>query len=363
LFEKLEQLQIDAFKNAPYSLRQDEKEILLVKWLNILNEHHYKNCKEYQKILDSIWGGIKKISSVEDMPYLPVSIFKNLNLSSIKNNEVKITLTSSGTTGQNVSKISLDSQTSSIQQKALANSLSKFLGKKRLPMLIIDTSEVFKNPQLMSARGAGVLGLMRYGIDHHFVLNENHEPDFEAVKEFLKKYEGEPFFIFGFTFMVWKELYQNFKGKNFDLSNGILIHSGGWKKMIDDSVSPREFNKSMANEFKLTSIHNFYGMVEQIGSLFFEGSNEFLHPPNFADVIIRHPTTFEKLGPGEEGLIQVVSMLPISYPGMSLLTEDIGFIENIDNDKNGLMGKALRVLGRVKKAELRGCSDVIGAGA
>ena len=84
---------------------------------------------------------------------------------------------------------------------------------------------------------------------------------------------------------------------------------------------------------------------------------------NFADVIIRHPTTFEKLGPGEEGLIQVVSMLPISYPGMSLLTEDIGFIENVDNDKNGLMGKALRVLGRVEKAELRGCSDVIGAGA
>ena len=56
----------------------------------------------------------------------------------------------------------------------------------------------------------------------------------------------------------------------------------------------------------------------------------------------------------------MVSLLPKSYPGHSLLTEDLGVIESVR--KSGrFIGKGLRVIGRVKKAELRGCSDVIAA--
>ncbi|MBJ12664.1 MAG: acyl-protein synthetase [Candidatus Marinimicrobia bacterium] len=356
----IENLQKEAFRDKPYSLPQDDKNKLLLKWLNTLTEFHYRKCPEYKKILNSMWKGFTDYSSLKDFPYLPVSIFKNLDLISTKTKDIKITLTSSGTTGQNVSKIFLDVSASTIQQKALANSLSKFLGAKRLPMLVIDTKSVFNNPKLMSARGAGVLGLMRYGTDHHFALDENGEPDFKEVKKFLKKYKGKPFFMFGFTFMVWKEFYNKFKSHGLDLSNGVLIHSGGWKKMIEEAVSPNEFRSSITEEFNLDSIYNFYGMVEQIGSLFFEGPSNLLYPPNFADVIIRDPETFEPLPNGKEGLIQVLSMLPTSYPGNSLLTEDLGIIENIDPNVDGWMGKGLRIIGRVPKAELRGCSDVIG---
>jgi len=71
--------------------------------------------------------------------------------------------------------------------------------------------------------------------------------------------------------------------------------------------------------------------------------------------------TFEELPAGKTGLLQVLSVLPRSYPGHSLLTEDLGVVHSIDPESCGRKGKAFTVLGRLPRAELRGCSDVIAA--
>ena len=47
----------------------------------------------------------------------------------------------------------------------------------------------------------------------------------------------------------------------------------------------------------------------------------------------------------------------MSYPGHSLLTEDEGVLLGEDDCKCGRLGKYFLVLGRVKNAEIRGCSD------
>jgi hypothetical protein len=60
---------------------------------------------------------------------------------------------------------------------------------------------------------------------------------------------------------------------------------------------------------------------------------------------------------GSTGLIQVLSVLPKSYPGHSLLTEDLGTILGQDDCSCGWNGKYFKVLGRIPQAELRGCSD------
>ena len=249
------------------------------------------------------------------------------------------------------------------QQKALASSLQHILGKRRLPMLVIDTDQVFKNPKMMSARGAGVLGIMRYGRNHCFALDESLEPAYEGVVKFLEELDGEQFFMFGFTYMVWMNFFEKFRGRKLDLSNGILVHSGGWKKMVERAVDNSVFRQGFSDEFGLTRIHNFYGMVEQIGSILLEGPGNLLYPPNFTDVIIRDPVTWSVAPMGDEGIVQLVSLLPRSYPGHSLLTEDIGVIEAIDPVGSDWRGKGLRIVGRVAKAELRGCSDVIATDA
>ena len=60
-------------------------------------------------------------------------------------------------------------------------------------------------------------------------------------------------------------------------------------------------------------------------------------------------------------MIQVVSCLPTSYPGHSLLTEDLGVIRGTDRPDLELRGRCFEVLGRVPRAELRGCSDTFEA--
>ena len=81
----------------------------------------------------------------EKLPFLPVRLFKEFELRSCEKDEIVKTMTSSGTTGQQVSRIFLDRETSSAQQKCLTKIVSHFIGTKRVPMLILDTSAVVKN--------------------------------------------------------------------------------------------------------------------------------------------------------------------------------------------------------------------------
>jgi hypothetical protein len=181
--------------------------------------------------------------------------------------------------------------------------------------------------------------------------------DEDGLRAFLEKHGDKPFLMFGFTFMIWQYLYQRIKDKRLDLSNGILIHSGGWKKLQDQAVSNEEFKKRLRDASGLHRIYNFYGMVEQVGSIYLEGEDGYLYPPNFSDIIIRDLNTWEELPPGKPGLIQVVSVLPRSYPGHSILTEDIGIQQETSSSPVVRHGKPFTVVGRVPKAELRGCSD------
>lgn len=60
---------------------------------------------------------------------------------------------------------------------------------------------------------------------------------------------------------------------------------------------------------------------------------------------------------GEPGIIQVVSAIPESYPGHSLLTEDEGAVLGVDDCPCGRKGKYFKINGRLRNAEIRGCSD------
>ena len=66
---------------------------------------------------------------------------------------------------------------------------------------------------------------------------------------------------------------------------------------------------------------------------------------------------WETLPVGQSGVIQTLSVLPRSYPGHSLLTEDLGTIYGIDNCNCGRKGTYFSIEGRIPSAELRGCSD------
>jgi phenylacetate-coenzyme A ligase PaaK-like adenylate-forming protein len=93
-----------------------------------------------------------EIHSLEEVPFIPVSLFKTLNLASITPDEAVKVMTSSGTSGRVVSRIYLDKQTAANQQKTLVKIVSAFTGAGRLPMLIIDAPSVLKDRNMFSAR-------------------------------------------------------------------------------------------------------------------------------------------------------------------------------------------------------------------
>jgi hypothetical protein len=344
------------FKLPPFSLNKQDKQATLLPMLQRLMQQHQEKSTGFARISSATGFRQQAFTTIADVPFLPVSVFKNHDLKSIADTDVFKMLTSSGTTGQQVSKIYLDKQTASLQTSALAHIITSIIGQERLPMLIIDSKSVLRNRESFSARGAGILGLSVFGKQHTYLLDNNYELNVSEVNAFLEKHNGQPMLLFGFTFIVWQYLFQLAEKTTVDLSKAILFHSGGWKKMSELSVTNEVFKQRLKEQFGLHQVYNFYGMVEQTGSIFIENSKGYLHCSNFSDIIIRNPYDFSEMPHGEKGLIQVISVLPESYPGFSLLTEDIGICHGEDASNNW-KGKYFEIIGRAAKAELRGCSD------
>lgn len=343
----------------PYGLEKQAKRALLLDALNALTQWHQQQCEPYRNILNRIFGR-NAAQSMEDLPFVPVRIFKTLDLASVGKEDIVKTLTSSGTTGEAVSKIYLDRETSIRQTRVLAAIMAAFLGAKRLPMVIVDSSDLLKDRTRFNARAAGILGFSVFGRQHHYCLDDNLELKLADLQGYLRDHQDGPILLFGFTYVVWQGLYQGAlkAGKKLNFGkNSTLIHGGGWKKLLDQEVSNSVFKQKLNEQLGIERVFNYYGMVEQVGSIFMECENGHLHSPVFADIIVRDPITLEPVPFGQSGVVEVLSALPLSYPGHVLLTEDMGMIYGEDDCPCGRLGKHFAISGRLPKVEMRGCSD------
>lgn len=339
-----------------FSLDKKQKQGLLVPVLNNLHELHLLNCAEYHRI--AAQAGYS-FSTIDEFPFVAVRLFKQLKLSSIEDIDVFKVLNSSGTTSQSPARVFLDKATSARQSKTLVNVMQSFIGKQRLPMLVIDSESVAKGKFGFSARTAGIQGMAFFGRKHTYALHDDMQPNWPAIDAFFEQHKNTPMLIFGFTFMVWQHFVQALKqtGRVYNTENAVLVHSGGWKKLESQKVDNHTFKQTCREHLLDIKVHNFYGMAEQVGSVFVECDSGYLHAPNMADIVIRNPYDLSLQAHTEEGLIQVLSAIPTSYPGYSILTEDRGRILGEDDCKCGRKGKYFEVLGRLPKVEVRGCSD------
>ena len=348
------------FMKKPYSILRDEKNDRFTQQMILLTGYHRSVCLFYDRMLTSLEFDETKIKHYSELPSLPTGLFKRLSLISTTENEAFIkTVTSSGTTNQQTSQIFLDGETRTLQQHALVAIGRDFLGEKRLPMLVIDCVSTINKRNHFSARTTGILGFSLFGRNRIFAMNEDMTLDLDAIKDFLDHYGKEPFLIFGFTYIIWQFFCMELEQQNIhlDLSNGILIHGGGWKKLEGLCVSKEIFRKVLNNCCELTHVHDYYGMAEQSGSIFMECECGHLHCSDYSGILIRNASDFSLCEKGEWGIIQSLSCLPLSYPGHSLLTEDWGRLLGEDDCPCGRNGAYFQVAGRLQNAEIRGCSD------
>lgn len=345
---------------GPYTLKKNEKFKIFNNIILNLTKFHTKNCSLYYKIFKGLGINFKLLKNYKKLPFIPVRLFKEFDFKSVKDNKVFKILRSSGTTSNKTSKIFLDKENATNQSRVLTKIVSEVLGQKRLPMLIVDKNPELIDRKMFNASIAAIYGFSIFGKNHTYLIKKDKdEIDFKVLESFLEKYGKEKFLIFGFTYKIFNYLILKFNSsrKSLNLSNGVLLHGGGWKKMENFKIGNKQFKKQLYEKMNLKEIYNYYGLVEQTGSIFIESKKcGYFHTSNFSDLIIRDKD-FNVMGFRKKGLIQLISLVPTSYPGHSILTEDIGEIIGEDDCKCGNLGKYFLVHGRTKQAEVRGCSD------
>lgn len=357
----------------PYSLAAEEKRCLLMAALNEAYRHHFANCAAYRRYCER--RGFRSDSSFNvaaELPFLPVQAFKeNANLlRSVDAAQITTRLQSSATSGV-PSSVDIDKVTAKRQVRALAAVISEVLGAKRRPFLVLDIDPRSGGVHALGARSAAVRGFLNLAREARYFMTADAGGLLSLqVHEFATALEhyvalGEPVVVFGFTYVLYAHAVAPLlaQGRGFKLPPGSRVaHIGGWKKLVDQQVSKERFNAAMAQAFGVTEseVVDFYGFTEQMGVTYPDGPGGFKYAPGFAEVIVRDPATFEPVPDGTEGLLEFVTPVPWSYPGIAVMTDDVGVITQREANVDGWQGTQFRVLGRAKKAEVRGCGDIMG---
>ncbi len=351
----------------PYSQSPDEREAGL---LDLLKEELEYACQRHTGYANYIrqWPvNFQSADRVADLPFLPVGILKaNPPLCFVSPDEIKRTLTSSATTSQSPSRVVLDAATSRRMTKGVVSIVRDYIGPSRRPYLIVDTPDFLRKSASLGARGAAIQGLQPFASQATYCLNADEQGeltlDRQKLLDFAEKHRDAEVLVYGFTFILWNHLVKPLMPENLCLNipNIRILHSGGWKRLQDQAVEKSFFNEQLARLFGCSPdcVIDFYGMVESVGVIFPDCPEGNKHGPAFGDVIVRDPLTLEPVAAGEFGIVQVCSVLPTSFPGNLLLTEDLAQVIAYDGCPCGRRGISFRFAGRVPKAELRGCGNL-----
>jgi hypothetical protein len=363
LNDKIDQL----LSIPPYGQSPVEREAGL---LDLLKEELAYACQRhsgYENYLRHWPVDYRTAGKLSDLPFLPVGILKaNPPLSFVRPDEVKRTLTSSATTSQLPSRVVLDTPTSRRMTKGVVTILRDFIGSARRPYLVVDTQDFLRGENALGARGAAIQGLQPFASQATYCLYVDGQGemalDKDKLREFAERHRDDEVLVYGFTYILWNHLVKHLlaEGICLNLPKIRILHSGGWKKLQEQAVEKSVFNQQLARVFGCTpeSVIDFYGMVESVGVIFPDCPEGNKHGPAFGDVIVRDPLTLEPVAAGEHGIVQVCSVLPTSFPGNLLLTEDLAKVIAYDGCPCGRRGISFRFAGRIPKAEVRGCGNL-----
>ena len=348
----------------PFALSPDAKREYLRAQLAMLLDHHRQRCPGYARIAED-WQHHAPVDdwTLEQYPFVPVTVFKEFELKSTE--EPVSAIESSATTSKLSSRIFADRETKKRQALSANKILGDFVGHEKRPYLVFDVEDTVRGDKSFSARGAAIMSLAHLASEFLFVMRRDGDGlaiDRKALEAALEKVGDGPFLAYGFTYILY-QAHEAFASMGLPSipahPNSRLLHSGGWKKLESIAVDKSAFNRHVAGVWELPpeNVIDFYGTVEQVGVPYPDGEDGLKHVPYWAEVLIRRPDTLEVAEPGEVGLIQLVSALPLAAPNHSVLTEDLGRIVHLD-DADGRRGTAFVFEGRAPRSELRGCSDV-----
>jgi len=360
----------ELFMLPPYATRPGEHRGLLRAAVREAIQFHCANCGPFDRWYRK--QGLDPDAEIEDLarvPYLPVSVFKRLSLESVPEVEVVRVLWSSATSSQTPSRVVLDRTTRDRQMRTLAVIMSAMMGSMRRPFVVLDAAAAQGDDLELSARVAGLRGYLMMASETHYALEARDggiDLDAAKLEELFRKLSARrtPVCLIGYTYMLYQYVVAPLirGGRRLQLPPGsTVIHFGGWKRLEQQAVDRARLNSEVEQVFAMDEpcIRDVYGFTEQLGLIYPDDGNGVRLAPIYSEVVVRDPVTLESLPDGMPGLLEFITPLPHSYPGIALVLDDMGRIVSRDRGENGRFGTRFEVLGRARGSEIRGCGDTL----
>ena len=341
--------------SAPYGERDAQR---FLAEMNALTAAHRAGCEPFARM----WPENGDAREVAELPFVHVGLFKHLVLKTERTGVAhQRTLESSSTSGQGASQITLDAASSELQGKSSRAILADFVGDDPRPLLILDSVQSLRRRGGVSARVAAAMSLQPFADGMHFLLGDATDPatmKWEAVLELARGHDR--LLVYGFTWILWlawgetcpSEVRETLAGKTIH-----FVHSGGWKKLEAAKVDRERFDAALLEGLSAESaVVDYYGLVEQVGIVYPLCEEGFRHVPVWADVLVRDPATLAVLE-DEPGMLQLMNLCALGAPYHSVLTEDLG--RTVPGAcPCGRGSRRFELIGRLPKAEVRGCANV-----
>ena len=345
----------DLLSDRPFAARDDAA---LLRELNELTQWHRSGCPEFS----AMWPGPDEARTLAELPFVHVGVFKHLSLRTVHDGiSHQRTLQSSATTGSTPSQIHLDARSSALQAESSAAILRELLGGRRRPLLVLDHPSSLRVQGRVRARLAAALSLRPLASSLHFLMSDATGSGVDPGRLDCAVRSASSLMVYGFTSALWTDWASKGLSRRIAQAVGPLtihfVHSGGWKRLESLKVEREEFDAALLEGLDANSrVIDFYGLVEQVGVVFPLCSKGFRHAPRWSGVLVRDPWSLESLA-DRPGMLQFMNVLSWGAPYYSVLTEDMGRL--IPGDCScGWLGQRFELIGRLPKAEVRGCANV-----
>lgn len=309
------------------------------------------------------------LKSMVDLPRVPhvfVNAFKHHEILSVPPDEVVLTLTSSGTSGQK-SQIMFD-QLSLDRGLHMVDRVFEAMGLK-CPDMVVNYILFAYDPEEAKQVGtsytdSNLTNLTRKGKVYHALRWSLSAREFEfrpaecyaRLLEYAE--EGLPVRLLGFPAFLHRLVQYHQESAVEPLRLGpdsYVLTGGGWKTSEDAAIDKDRFLTEVSAVLGIPpgNIRDGYGLVEH-GIAYIECEHHRFHVPAFARAFARDVGTLEVLPDGEVGFLHLLTPYMRSMPTISLLTSDLA---RVDHDcPCGRTSATIRLAGRAGTRKNKGCA-------
>lgn len=298
-------------------------------------QYQFENNPIYRSFCDLLCVHPSSVSTIFEIPFLPIEFFKSKPILSTTN-PIEKTFISSGTTGSVVSKHFVSDL--KIYHHSFEKGFRHFYGD------ITDYTILALLPSYLERDGSSLVYMINHLINSSKNKNSGfYLKDIEQLKNQLLQLENnsKKTLLVGVTFALLDlvETYQ------FDLKNTIVMETGGMKGKRKEIIR-EELHAILKSGFGVKTIHSEYGMTELLSQAYSNGNGKFTCPP-WMKVLIRDPEDALTIqNHSKIGGINIIDLANINSCSF-IATQDLGKL-NSDG--------TFEIIGRFDNSDIRGCN-------